>query len=118
MHMHAAARMLQVGLGHEAGAVAVLERHAAGAATEQRGPVGGAQAVVEMAEIDFELAGAEFGGDHRGVDALVLGGLAMSSSTSRNATGARCACSAGRRRRRSTGRGELRQAVASFLSNR
>ena len=28
-----------------------------------------------MAEVDLELAGADFGGDHRDVDALVLGGL-------------------------------------------
>ena len=46
MHMHAAAGVLQVRLGHETGAVVVLECHAAGAAAEQGGPVGGAQAVV------------------------------------------------------------------------
>ena len=42
VHMHAAARRLQVGLAHKAGALAVLERHATGAAAEQGGPVGGA----------------------------------------------------------------------------
>ncbi|MCY1344029.1 hypothetical protein D9M69_300560 [compost metagenome] len=71
--MHAAARCLQVGLAHEAGAVAVLQRHATGAAAEQRGPVGGLQAVGAVPEVDLELAGAELGGDHVGVDALLAG---------------------------------------------
>ena len=66
---------LPLRLGHEAGAVTVLERHATGAAAEQGGPVGGAHAIVEVAEVDLELAWADFGGDHRDIDALILGGL-------------------------------------------
>ena len=75
MHVHAAARGVQVRLAHEAGAVAVLHRHTTGAAAEQGGLVGGAQAVVAVGEIDLELAGADLGGDHVGVHALFLGRL-------------------------------------------
>ena len=48
--MHAA-RRVQVGLVHKAGALAVAERHATGAAAEQSGPVGGAQAVVKWPKL-------------------------------------------------------------------
>ncbi|MNE31110.1 hypothetical protein D3C80_1246580 [compost metagenome] len=75
MHMHAAARCVQVRLAHEAGAHAVLECHATGAAAEQRGPVGSAQAVVAVAEVDLELTRAKFGGDDVGVHALLIGSL-------------------------------------------
>ncbi|MNK85609.1 hypothetical protein D3C87_1054940 [compost metagenome] len=75
MHMHAAARVLQVRLGHETGAVVVLERHATGAAAKQGGPVGGAQAVVRVAKIDFKLARPQLGGDYRGIDTLRPRGL-------------------------------------------
>ncbi|MNZ44831.1 hypothetical protein D3C78_624680 [compost metagenome] len=75
VHVHAAARVLQVGLGHEAGAIAVLEGDAPGAAAEQCGPVRGLQAVIEVAEVDLELAGPKLRGDHRGVDALGARGL-------------------------------------------
>jgi hypothetical protein len=73
MHVHAAARRIQIGLAHEAGAVAVLHRHAAGAAAEQGGLVGGMQAVVAVGEVDLELARADLGGDHVGLHALFLG---------------------------------------------
>ncbi len=73
MHVHAAARRVQVGLAHEAGAVAVLERHAPGAAAEQGGPVGGLQAVVTVAEVDLELPRAQLGGDDVGRHALLVG---------------------------------------------
>ncbi|MNZ39239.1 hypothetical protein D3C78_567280 [compost metagenome] len=75
MHVHAAARRVQVGFAHETGAHAVLERHATRAAAEQCGPVGGAQAVVTVAEVDLELPGAQFCGDHVGVHALLVGGF-------------------------------------------
>ncbi|MNL70618.1 hypothetical protein D3C87_1956480 [compost metagenome] len=67
--------MVQIRFGHEAGAVVVLERHAPSAAAEQGRPVCGAQTVIEVTEVDFELARAQLGSDHRGIDALRLRGL-------------------------------------------
>ena len=75
MHVHAAARRIQIRLAHEAGAVTALHCHAAGAATEQGGLVGGVETVVAVGEVDLELAGTDLGGDHVGVDALLLGRL-------------------------------------------
>ncbi|MNG35225.1 hypothetical protein D3C84_1219080 [compost metagenome] len=53
----------------------MLERHAAGAAAEQGGPVGSAQTVIAMAEVDLELARAQLSGDDVGVNALLVGRL-------------------------------------------
>ena len=70
MHMHARAGAVAVRLGHEGRGETMFAGDAAHQPLEQHRVIGGLKRVIDMQQVDLELAGAVFGNRRIGGDAM------------------------------------------------